>query len=272
MFGRDHPECGTSLNNLANALDSQGHHERAHALHHIALNIALKFFGDSDIRTARAFHNLAIPLMEMEQWDSAEDSLKKSLNIQYRVFGDHSNHMELAPTLNNYGIFCCFHGRLSEAFEHLYDALQIVRTRRSQENQTCAIVRNNLGVACEQRALLPEAFDYYQQCVELRVQSGYVKHSQHYGWSLCNLLRVIVRSEEWEHYQTRFVEYLSHLPLEHESSRQLGVLRKAISLLQSFDPQEQAQGKEMASSIPCIPIYVYSPARSNHCCGRSMSD
>src|SRR5262249_12143875 len=99
VFGEQHPDTATSLNNLANLYQSMGDYAKAKPLYERALKIWEKVLGPEQPRTALSLNNLAGLYLDIGDYAKAEPLFERSLTILEKVLG--SEHLWTALSLNN---------------------------------------------------------------------------------------------------------------------------------------------------------------------------
>ncbi|VFM95071.1 MAG: Tetratricopeptide repeat-containing protein [Candidatus Kentron sp. G] len=99
VFGNEHPEVATDLNNLAELLKTQGQYAEARRLYEEALAIRRAALGDKHPDTAQSLNNLALLLKTEGEYAEARLLYEQTLAIHRAVFGE--EHPATATSLNN---------------------------------------------------------------------------------------------------------------------------------------------------------------------------
>ncbi|CAM9939141.1 unnamed protein product [Ectocarpus fasciculatus] len=99
VYGPDHPEVATSLNNWAAFLDNQGKYEEAEPLYVRSLAIREKACGPDHPKVAACLNNSAVLLRNQGKSEEAESLYVRSLAIVEKVYGP--DHPDVATSLSN---------------------------------------------------------------------------------------------------------------------------------------------------------------------------
>jgi len=98
-FGPDHPEVGTTLNNLALLYRAQGRYAEAEPLYKRSLAIREKALGSDHPDVGVSLNNLAGLYQSQGRYAEAEPLLKRTITIFEKALGP--DHPEVGTTLNN---------------------------------------------------------------------------------------------------------------------------------------------------------------------------
>ena len=123
VYGKEHPEYASALNNLANLYRVLGQYEQAEPLYLEAKAIFGKLVGMEHPEYARVLNILAILYIDMGQYEQAEPLFIEAKAIYEKVHG--KEHPEYAPTLNNLAILYGDMGKYEQA-ENFFLELSIV--------------------------------------------------------------------------------------------------------------------------------------------------
>lgn len=99
-LGSDHPDTGTSLNNLAGLYKAQGRYDAAQPLYEWALAIAEAALGPAHPSTGTSLSNLAALYQAQGRYDAAQPLYERALAIMEASLG--SEHPTTAIVRNNY--------------------------------------------------------------------------------------------------------------------------------------------------------------------------
>ncbi len=130
LFGAEHPDVASSLNDLAQALYGEGKWADAEATHRAALAMRRKLLGNDHVATAQSLNNLGEALRKQAEFVEAESLFREALAMRKRLLGD--EHPAVAETLNNLGMLFNRQGNGKEAEPFLRDALRIRRKVRDE--------------------------------------------------------------------------------------------------------------------------------------------
>ncbi|KPA10664.1 TPR repeat family protein [Candidatus Magnetomorum sp. HK-1] len=93
LLPKDHPDVGTSLNNLALLYKSQGKYEEAEPLYQRCLEIREKSLGKDHPSVATTLNNLAALYKSQSKYDEAELLYQRCLGIYEKALGkDHPSY------------------------------------------------------------------------------------------------------------------------------------------------------------------------------------
>jgi tetratricopeptide (TPR) repeat protein len=113
QLGPDHPDTGTSLNNLATLYKSMGRYEDAEPLYLRALAIKEKQLGPDHPSTGNSLNNLAALYKSMGRYEAAEPLYLRDLAIREHQLGP--DHPDTGTSLNNLALLYYSTNRYSEA-------------------------------------------------------------------------------------------------------------------------------------------------------------
>lgn len=112
-LGREHPDIGIRLNDLANLLRHTGRHSEAERLYRESLAISEKAHGHEDPKVAVTLNNLANLLRQTGRYAEAEPLLREALKISEGKLG--RKHPDIGIQLNNLANVLYHIGRHAEA-------------------------------------------------------------------------------------------------------------------------------------------------------------
>ena len=124
VFGIEHPNVASSLNNLAQLLKSTNRLEEAEPLMRRALSIDETAFGKDHPRVADHLNNLAQLLQATDRVKEAEPLMRRALLIDETSRG--TEHPCLARDLNNLAQLLCETNRMDEAGPLMLRGIEIV--------------------------------------------------------------------------------------------------------------------------------------------------
>jgi len=122
-YGPEHVEVASSLNNLADVLESQGQYAEAETLFQKALAMRQKLLGPEHPDVASSLNNLASVLYHQGRYAEAERLYQKALALFQKLLG--TQHPHVALSLSNLANFYLGWGRLAQALPFLRQAASI---------------------------------------------------------------------------------------------------------------------------------------------------
>jgi tetratricopeptide (TPR) repeat protein len=166
IFGEDHLDVATSLNNLAALHQAQGKYEEAEPLYRSALEMYKRLLGEEHPNVATSLNNLAVSYQSQGKYEGAESLYLAAFEIRKRILGEEHPHM--ATSLNNLAGFYCSQGKYEEA-EPLYcSALEMYKYLLGEEHPDVAMSMNNLAGLYQSQGKYKEAEPLYCSALEMR--------------------------------------------------------------------------------------------------------
>ena len=163
--GPDHPETGTSLNNLAGLLQDQGDYAGAEPLFRRALAIAEKAQGPDHPETGTSLNNLALLLQDQGDYAGAEPLYRRALAIAEKAQGpEHSVTLE---RMNALGQFLVETGQTEEGLSLLSREIDIQRANSTEPTDAILTSIQNLGVSLRDLNLLERSEVYLLEALEI---------------------------------------------------------------------------------------------------------
>eukprot|EP00903_Cladosiphon_okamuranus_P006332 g6204.t1 len=160
VYGPDHPQVATDLNNLAGLLQRQGHHDEAKPLYKRSLAIRMKVLGPDHPAVSEGLNNLAGLLPSQGNYDEAKPFFQRSLGIDEKVNGP--NHPEVATDLNNLAVLWQSQGHNNEA-KRLYKRSSAIRMKvLGPDHPNVAANLNNLAGLLKTQGHYDEAKPLYK--------------------------------------------------------------------------------------------------------------
>ena len=142
-LGAEHPDTGTSLNNLAHLLVSQGDYAGAKPLYERALAIYEKALGAEHPDTGLSLNNLASLLYAQGDYSGAKPLSERALAISEKALG--AEHPDTGQSLNNLAGLLYSQGDYSGAKPLFERALAIYEKALGAEHPDTNLSRGNLG-------------------------------------------------------------------------------------------------------------------------------
>jgi tetratricopeptide (TPR) repeat protein len=127
LYGSDHPESTNTLNGMGAALYFAGQHAAAEARLRESLQRTVAVLGENHPRTARAYGNLAGPVLAQDRGDEAVELSTRALAIFRRLHED--SHPVIAETMTNLANAMVVAHRPDEALTTVDEALALLRRR-----------------------------------------------------------------------------------------------------------------------------------------------
>jgi len=143
VFGPDHPNVATVINNLGQVLGDLGDLEGAREAHERALDIREQKLGENHPDTATSLNDLGNLFQNQGNYAEAQIYLKRALAIYEQVFGE--QHPWVATAVNNLGSLLRALGDLAGARAAHERALAIDEAAFGPEHPAVARDVNNLG-------------------------------------------------------------------------------------------------------------------------------
>ncbi|EFY88023.1 kinesin light chain 1 [Metarhizium acridum CQMa 102] len=112
-LGKDHPDTLTSMNNLANVLNSLGKYKMAEKMHRQILKLRKAVLGKDYPDTLISINNLANVLDSRGKYEEAEQIYRQTLELQKAVLG--KDHPDTLTRMNNLAIVLRRLGTYGEA-------------------------------------------------------------------------------------------------------------------------------------------------------------
>ncbi|KAI0506293.1 P-loop containing nucleoside triphosphate hydrolase protein [Xylaria bambusicola] len=143
IFGADHPDTLTSMNNLASIFWNQGRWEEAEKLEVEVLEIRKRKLGADHPDTLTSMSNLASTFWNQGRWEEAEKLQVKVLEIEKRKLG--ADHPDTLISMNNLASTFWNQGRWEEAEKLNVEVLEIEKRKLGADHPNTLISMNNLA-------------------------------------------------------------------------------------------------------------------------------
>jgi tetratricopeptide (TPR) repeat protein/dsDNA-binding SOS-regulon protein len=187
VYGIEHKETATSLNNLALVYQAQGKYDEAIKLFQEALEISKKTIGTEHPNYAIRLNNLAGVYYVQGKYDEAIKFYKEALKISKKTIG--TEHPNYAGHLNNLAGVYYEQGKYNEAIKLFQEALEISKKTIGTEHPDYAIRLNNLANVYNAQGKYDEAIKLYQEALEIDKKILGTEHPD-YAIDLHNLANV----------------------------------------------------------------------------------
>lgn len=172
LFGDDHPDVATSLNNLGATLYLRGELEAAEEPLRQALDLRRRLLGPDHPDVATTLSTLGVLRFVRQDGDEGMALLEDALAIRRRLYGD--DHPLVATTLNNLGELARRQGNLDLAVAYLTESTEISRRTHGTEHPAYADTLANLARAVQMQGDQGAAVVLHRQAVKAtrRAYSG----------------------------------------------------------------------------------------------------
>jgi len=161
VFGVEHPDTATSLDNLALTYKACGKYKQAESIFNQILTIRERVLGPEHIDTAISANNLAYLYVNQGKYEQAEPLYKRALIIRDQTLGP--EHPDTAATLNNLATLYNDQGKYAQAESLYLRALAINEKTLGAEHPITATTLNNLASL------------YNDQCKYVQAESLYLR-------------------------------------------------------------------------------------------------
>jgi tetratricopeptide (TPR) repeat protein len=174
IFGPDHPNVATDLNNLAQLLQETNRFQETEPLMRRALEIDKQNFGYNSPHVSRDLNNLAQLLQEINRLQEAEPLMRRALEIDEQHFG--SNHSNVAIRLNNLALLLKDTNRLKEAEPLMRRALEIDEKSFGADHPKIATRLSNFALLLKDTNRPAEAEPLLRRALEIDEKSFGFSH------------------------------------------------------------------------------------------------
>jgi tetratricopeptide (TPR) repeat protein/tRNA A-37 threonylcarbamoyl transferase component Bud32 len=166
LFGDQHRDVASSLNNLGNSLEGQGRFREAESVLRQALSVRQKVLGAQHLDTAGTLNNLGTVLWGEAKYSEAEAFYRQALAIKRACLGE--DDPDVAGTLNNLGSLLREEGKVEEAESLGREAGRLFRKSAGADDPRVAASLCNLAAVLEDQGKLDEAEKLNRQALALR--------------------------------------------------------------------------------------------------------
>jgi tetratricopeptide (TPR) repeat protein len=162
-----------AMNNLAVALNDEGHAQKALALLTAVVKWRRRTLGEEHPDTLAAMVSLAVTLGALGAHEAAQELESKVLKVRQRDFGDeHPETLEamgnLGSTLNNIAVALRNDGNLDEAEPLQFEALAMVVKAFGADDLVTACVYSATGALLKLKGEVAQAMTYFSQALVIR--------------------------------------------------------------------------------------------------------
>ena len=180
MYGKDHPDYATTLDNIATCYSNLGDYNKAIEYYNELITIQEKTIGTEHQDYATTLNNIALCYYELGEYDHALEYHYEALRIREVTLG--VEHSDYAMSLNN--IALCYYsiGDYSKAIDLYFNALYIFDD--TERNYATAL--SNLANCYIDLGDYNKALEIHNNAIEIKEQTIGKEHPD-YAVSLCNI-------------------------------------------------------------------------------------
>ncbi|HXP63592.1 MAG TPA: serine/threonine-protein kinase [Dongiaceae bacterium] len=166
VYGPEHPEVASALDNVSIVLYRQGKFVDAEALERQVLAMRIKALGRDHPQVAMSLINLAAFLQAEGKLADAEAVSREALAANRKLYG--SGHELVTTGLNNLGCLLCQEDKLPEAEAIFREVLAAKRKSLGNDHPDVATLLNNLGKILADQGKMAEAETTFREALALR--------------------------------------------------------------------------------------------------------
>ncbi|MDM8568487.1 FxSxx-COOH system tetratricopeptide repeat protein [Thiotrichales bacterium HSG1] len=165
VYGEEHSEVATGLNNLALLYKTQGNYKEAKPLYERSLAISEKVHEKEHPDVATSLNNLALLYRIQGDYKTAKLLYERSLAIREKVYG--KEHPDIAQSINNLAVLYYSQGDYKAA-KPLYErALDIWEKVHGEEHPLLATSLNNLATLYKDQSDCQAAKPLYERALAI---------------------------------------------------------------------------------------------------------
>lgn len=222
VFGIQHAEYSTTLNNTAGLFYFLGEYEKSILYLQEAKKINYLINGDRHPRYANVLNNLAGLYSKIKKYEEAKPLYEQSLEIRREAFGVDSR--EYGNTLNNLGLLYLNINDLQKAESILLEVKRIREKTLGKEHPRYSSVLNNLALVYSAGRKLEKVEALYKESLAIRVRSLGEKHAKTI-LAFNNLATFYARFDECGKGKTLLLENIERI--QNSSSRDSPILLRS---------------------------------------------
>ena len=205
VLGENHPNCASSLNNLAELYRKIDDYSRAEQYYLESLKICKVAFGENHPDYATCINNLGSLYQDMGEYSKAEQYYLESLKIIKEILGE--NHTNYAGVLNNLGSLYNSMGDYSHAEQCYLESMNIHKSLLGESHSKYAASLNNLGRLYNSKGEYSKAEQYFLESLKI-IKSVLGENHPDYAVSLNNLGSLYHDMGEYSKAEQYFLESL----------------------------------------------------------------
>jgi tetratricopeptide (TPR) repeat protein len=165
VFGKDHPNVATDVNNIAVVLQDKGELEAALQYLQKALEIDEKVLGKNHPKVASDVNNIAMVLKDKGDTEAALQYLHQALEIDEKALG--KDHPNVATDVNHIALVLKDKGDTEAALQYLHRALEIDEKVFGKDHPKVAIRVNNIAMILQDKGDIKASLQYLQRALEI---------------------------------------------------------------------------------------------------------
>ncbi|PSN77286.1 tetratricopeptide repeat protein, partial [filamentous cyanobacterium CCP4] len=165
LFGDEHEDIATSLNQAAISLKLQGRYGEAELLYQEALAMRKRLLGNEHSDVAQSLNNLAVLYYNQSRYGKAEPLYQEALTMRKRLLGN--EHSNVAQSLNNLAGLYYSQGCYGEAEPLYQEALAMRKRLLGEVHPDIATSINDLAVLYKTQGRYEEAEPLYKKALTM---------------------------------------------------------------------------------------------------------
>jgi serine/threonine protein kinase/tetratricopeptide (TPR) repeat protein len=165
LYGNEHEEVATSLNELGLVLRRDGKPAEAEKCHREALAIQKKLHGEEHMILVESLNDLALALMEQDKFSDAETLFGQALALREEFSG--GRYINDAKLLDSLAFVLLKQARWQEADQKAHQALDLYQ-KFGRKGEEVATVLLNLGLISRGQGNLAKAEQFHRDALAIR--------------------------------------------------------------------------------------------------------
>ncbi|MCE5319465.1 MAG: tetratricopeptide repeat protein, partial [Parachlamydia sp.] len=165
VYGDEHPDVASSLNNLGSAWQDLGDAKKAIRYCEKALRIYKKVFGDEHPNMAISLNYIGSAWYDLGDAKKAIQYYEEALKICKKVYGD--DHPDVASSLNSLGSAWQVLGDAKKSISYYEGALRIGKKCYGDVHPFVAVCLNNIGSAWHVLGDAKKAIGYHEEVLRI---------------------------------------------------------------------------------------------------------
>jgi tetratricopeptide (TPR) repeat protein len=166
LFGQEHLDISTSINNLAYLYKNQGRYEESEPLYLKALQMRQNLLGQEHPDVAGSLNNLASLYKNQGHYEESEALYLKALQMRQNLLGQ--EHPDVAGSLNDLASLYYSQGRYEKSEPLYLKALQMRQNLLGQGHPSVAGTLNDLASLYYSQGRYEESEPLYLQALQMR--------------------------------------------------------------------------------------------------------
>ena len=165
VLGTEHPDTGTTYNNIANVYQVQGDYTKALEYYQKALDIRIKTLGTGHPETGTTYNNIAGVYQDQGDYTKALEYYQRALDISIKALG--TEHPSTGTTYNNIAGIYQAQGDYTKALEYYQKDLAISEKALGIEHPSTGTTYNNIAGVYQEQGDYAQALEYYQKALDI---------------------------------------------------------------------------------------------------------